>query len=103
MANQEDVRRIALALPDTSEGEDHFAFSVRNKGKQKGFVWAWNERIEPKKPKVPRADVVAVRAADQWDKEALLASDDEKFFTDAQFQDLFSRRGQPAEAPWRLA
>jgi hypothetical protein len=82
MADQEDVRRIALALPDTSEGEDHFAFSVRNKGKQKGFVWTWNERIEPKKPKVPRADVVAVRVADQWDKEALLASDAEKFFTE---------------------
>jgi hypothetical protein len=85
MADQEDVRRIALALPDTSEGEDHFAFSVGNKGKQKGFVWAWNERIEPKKPKVPRADVVAVRVADQWDKEALLAVDDEKFFTEPHY------------------
>jgi hypothetical protein len=62
VADQEDVRRIALALPDTSEGEDHISFSVRNKGKQKGFVWAWNERVEPKQPKVPRADVVAIRA-----------------------------------------
>jgi hypothetical protein len=85
MADQEDVRRIALGLPDTSEGEDHFAFSVLNKGKQKGFVWAWNERVEPKKPKVPRADVVAVRVADQWDKEALLASDGEKFFTEPHY------------------
>ena len=25
------------------------------------------------------------------------------FFTDEQFQDLFPTRGQPAEAPWRLA
>lgn len=25
------------------------------------------------------------------------------FFTDEQFSDLFARRGQPAEAPWRLA
>jgi hypothetical protein len=78
VADQEDVRRIALALPDTSEAEDHFSFSVLNKGKQKGFVWAWNERIEPKKPRVPRADVVAVRVVDQSDKEALLASDEEK-------------------------
>jgi hypothetical protein len=85
MADQEDVRRIALALPDTSEGEAHFAFSVRNKGKEKGFVWAWNERVEPKKPKVPRADVVAVRVANQWDKEALLASDPEKFFTEPHY------------------
>src|SRR6266581_4776999 len=80
VADQEDVRRIALALPDTSEAEDHFSFSVRNKDKQKGFVWAWNERIEPKKPRVPRSDVVAIRVAGQLDKEALLALDAEKFF-----------------------
>ena len=85
MADQEDVRRIALALPDTSEAEDHFAFSVRNKGKQKGFVWAWNERVEPKKPRVPRADVVAIRVAGQLDKEALLASGEEKCFTEPHY------------------
>ena len=85
MADQEDVRQIALALPDTSEGEGHFAFSVLNKGKQKGFVWAWNERVAPKKPKVPRADVVAVRVADQWEKEAMLAADGEKFFTEPHY------------------
>ena len=85
MADQEDVRRIALALPDTSEADDRFAFSVLNKGKQKGFVWAWNERVEPKKPRVPRPDVVAIRVADLLDKEALLASDDEKFFTEPHY------------------
>jgi hypothetical protein len=85
MANQDDVRRIALALPDTSEAEDRFAFSVRNKGKQKGFVWAWNERVEPKKPRVPRPDVVAIRVLDQLDKEALLASDQKKFFTEPHY------------------
>jgi hypothetical protein len=85
VAGQNDVRRIALALPNTSEAEDHFAFSVLNKGKQKGFVWAWNERVEPKKPRVPRPDVVAIRVADRIDKEALLASDDEKFFTEPHY------------------
>jgi hypothetical protein len=85
MADQNDVRRIALALPDTSEAEDHFAFSVRNRGKQKAFLWAWNERVEPKKPRVPRADVVAIRVADQLDKEALLASDEETFFTEPHY------------------
>jgi hypothetical protein len=85
VADQNDVRRIALALPDTSEAEGHFAFSVLNKGKQKGFVWAWNERVEPKKPRVPRPDVVAIRVADRDDKEALLASDDEKFFTEPHY------------------
>ncbi len=38
MADQDDVRRIALALPDTSEADDRFALSVSNKGKQKGLA-----------------------------------------------------------------
>jgi hypothetical protein len=85
MADQDDVRRIALALPDTSEAADCFAFSVRHKSRQKGFVWAWNERLEPKKPRVARPDVVAIRVLDQVDKEALLASDEEKFFTEPHY------------------
>src|SRR2546423_12026665 len=85
MADQNDVRRIALALPETREAEDHFSFSVANKGNQKGFVWAWNERVEPKKPRVPRPDVVAIRVPDRVDKEALLASDPETFFTEPHY------------------
>jgi hypothetical protein len=85
MADQNDVRRIALALPETNESEDHFGFSVRNQGKQKQFVWAWNERVDPKKPRVPRADVLAVRVVDLDDKEALLASDDKTFFTEPHY------------------
>jgi hypothetical protein len=85
VADQADVRRIALALPDTSEAEDHFSFSVRNNGKHNAFVWAWNERIELKKPRVPNPDVVAIRVADRFDKEALLASDEEKFFTEPHY------------------
>ena len=88
MADQEDVRRIALALPGTSEGEEHFAFSVLNKNKQKGFVWAWNERVAPNKPKVPSTVVVAVRVADLSEKEALLASGDEKFFTEPHYNNF---------------
>jgi hypothetical protein len=85
MADQEDVRRIALSLPATSEAEDHFAFSVLNKGKQKGFVWAWNERVEPKKPKVPSTTVVALRVADQIEKEALLATEGDWIFTEPHY------------------
>ena len=85
MADQDDVRRIALALPETREAEDHFSFSVANRGKQKGFAWAWNERVDPKKPRVPRPDVVAIRVPDRVDKEALLASDPETFFTEPHY------------------
>ncbi len=79
------MRRIALALPETSEAEDRFAFSVRHGAKQKAFVWAWNERVEPKQPRVARADVLAVRVADGVEKEALLAADGQKFFTEAHY------------------
>jgi hypothetical protein len=85
MATQDDVRRIALSLPDTAEATDRFAFSVLNRGKLKGFVWAWNERGEPKKPRVPRADVIAVRVADLHEKDALLSLDTAKFFTEPHY------------------
>ena len=85
MSDQGDVRRIALALPETTEAGDRFAFSVTDKGKQKGFVWAWAERLEPKKPRVPRDDVVAVRVIDRFDREALLASAPDKFFTEPHY------------------
>ena len=85
MADQDDVRRIALALPATSEADDRFAFSVLNGAKQKGFVWIWNERVQPGQPRVPRSDVVAVRVPGRLDKEALLASDERKFFTEPHY------------------
>jgi len=85
MASQEDVRRIALSLPETSEGEKGFGFGVMNRGKSKGFVWAWNERVVLKKPKVPNPDVLAVRVADETEKQMLLASDTEKFFTEPHY------------------
>jgi hypothetical protein len=85
MATQADVRRIALALPGAREAEGRFKFSVEVKGKEKLFVWAWNERVDPKKPRVPRADVVAVRVAGEADKQALLAGDPDTFFTEPHY------------------
>jgi len=38
-------------------------------GKQ--FVWVWQERIEPKKTRVPNPDVIAVRVADDLDQGVL--------------------------------
>jgi len=85
MANQKDVRRIALSLPGTREETGRFAFSVENKGKHKGFVWVWLERIEPRKPRVPRADVLAVRVRDQGEKALLIAGDPDRFFTEPHY------------------
>jgi hypothetical protein len=85
MASQEDVRRIALALPETTEATDHFAFSVRNGAKDKGFAWVWLKRVHPNKLRVPQPDVLAVRVADGGEKESLLAADPDKFFTEPHY------------------
>ena len=64
MAAMDDLRRIALALPEAEQTPGDPLFTVR--GKQ--FVWTWRERVHPKKTKVPRPDVLAVRVPDQPDK-----------------------------------
>jgi len=79
------VRRIALALPGTTEVRDRFAFSVRSGAKQKGFAWVWQERLTPNKPRVPNPEVLAVRVADLDEKDAMLALDKEKFFTEPHY------------------
>jgi hypothetical protein len=86
MATQTDVRRIALSLPATEPVRDRFAFSVRNKGKLKEFVWVWKERVTPKKPRVPNFDVIAVRVADLAERDRLLAADARAFFTEPHYQ-----------------
>ncbi len=85
MADQNDVRRIAMSLPATSAAKDRFAFCVRNGAKEKAFVWFWLERIEPKKPRIPNPDVLAVRVANLVAKDILLASGKEKFFTEPHY------------------
>jgi hypothetical protein len=85
MASQDDVRRIAMALPGVTASQERFAFSVDNKGKPKGFVWVWHERIHPKQARVPQPSVIAVRVADQTEKAALLAADPDKFFTEPHY------------------
>lgn len=84
MATQADVRRIARSLPETVEARDRFAFSVRNKGKEKGIAWVWLERVHPKKARVPNPKVLAVRVADLDEKDMLLG-DEQKFFTEPHY------------------
>lgn len=86
MATQADVRSIALSLPTVEEGSDRFAFSVPNKGKLKGFVWVWMERVVPKKPRVPNPGVIAVRVANEGQKNVLLSADRKKFFTEPHYE-----------------
>ena len=82
MADLEDVRRIALSLPDTNADN---GFAVRNGNKYRGFAWVWMQRVEPKKPRVPCPQVLAIRTESLEDKEALIAADPEKFFTEPHY------------------
>jgi hypothetical protein len=68
--DQDDVRRLALALPEVEESTDDFGFSVAGKR----FAWLWRERVDPRKTKVPNPEVVVLRVTDLAEKEALVAS-----------------------------
>jgi hypothetical protein len=81
MATQDDVRRIASALPATAEDPGSFSFKVEGKA----FAWPWLERIDPKKARVPRDDVIAVRVAHELEKEALIDMDPAVFFTEPHY------------------
>ena len=81
MPTQDDVRRIALAFPGTAEDPDSFSFNVAGKA----YVWAWRERLEPRQPRVPSSEVVAIRVAHDSEKEALIEMDPDVFFTEPHY------------------
>lgn len=85
MATQDDVRRIALALPGVVEEAGYFAFNVAAAKKAKNIVWTWRERVNPKKSRVPNPKVVAIRVANELEKQALLSADERKFFTEPHY------------------
>jgi len=85
MTTQDDIRRIASKLPGAEEGPQWFGFSVMNKGKAKGFLWSWSEKVHPKRPKVKNDSVLAVIVPNLEAKEILLASDPDKFFTEPHY------------------
>jgi hypothetical protein len=77
MANADDVRRIALALPQVTEiDSDGFDFRVGGKG----FVWSYPER-RPGQPRVIRTDIAVLYVGDEAEKQALLLGEPAVFFT----------------------
>src|SRR6516162_3221961 len=77
MADADDVRRLALALPHVEEiDSDGFDFRVGGKG----FVWSYPERV-PGKPRVIRTDIAVLYVGDEAEKQALLLGEPELFFT----------------------
>ena len=72
---------MALSLDDTSEDGTTFRFFVDDKQ----FIWLWQERKDPKKPRVPNPEVIAVRVGDDIHKQLLLAEDPDVFFTEPHY------------------
>ena len=77
MADAEDVRRLALALPHVEEIDcDGFDFRVGGKG----FVWSYPER-QPGQGRVLRTDIAVLYVGDEAEKQALLLGEPALFFT----------------------
>ena len=86
MASWDDVRRLALALPDTSEGvsRDLRRWLV----KDKGFVWERPLRrsdLEALGDAAPDGPILGARVEHLVAKEALLADDPSVYFTTPHF------------------
>lgn len=77
MADADDVRRLALDLPQVVEiDSDGFDFRVADKG----FVWSYPERV-PGKGRVIRTDIAVLYVGDEAEKQALLLGEPDLFFT----------------------
>jgi hypothetical protein len=77
MADADDVRRLALALPHVEEiDSDGFDFRVAGQG----FVWSYPER-RPGKPRLIRTDIAVLFVGDEAEKQALLLGEPAVFFT----------------------
>ncbi len=81
MATFDDVRRIALAMPEATVDDAGTAFRVDGKL----FAWPWLERLVPKRARAPNLGVLVVRVASEADKEALIDLDAKVFFTEPHF------------------
>ena len=86
MATWDDVRRIALALPETTEevSRENAHWRV----KDKGFVWERPLRrsdLEALGDAAPEGPILGARVEHLVAKEALLADDPDVFFTTPHF------------------
>ncbi|HSJ82891.1 MAG TPA: MmcQ/YjbR family DNA-binding protein [Acidimicrobiia bacterium] len=86
MASWDDVRRIALGLPETDEASSRG--SAHWRVRTKGFVWERPLRradYEALGESAPDGPILGVRVSDLGVKEALLGDDPDVFFTTPHF------------------
>lgn len=81
MADADDVRRLALALPQVIE-IDSEGFDFRVAGK--GFIWSYPER-RPGRRRLIRTDIAVLFVGDEAEKQALVLGEPEIFFTTAAY------------------
>jgi len=83
MATWEDVRRIALALPDTGERPSYDGLAAW-RVKDKLFVWERPLRGSDRKAlgdAAPEGEILGARVADVGVKQALIAAEPDVYFT----------------------
>jgi hypothetical protein len=81
-SNAEDVRRIALSLPRAGQDGEKIRYLVDG---GKAFAWTWKKRVEEKRARVEQLDVFGVRVSGEEEKQALIAADPAKFFTEPHY------------------
>ncbi|HSI72441.1 MAG TPA: hypothetical protein VK934_04635 [Fimbriimonas sp.] len=88
MATLDDLREIAANLPGAMVNDEgpQFALSIEVKGKHKGFVWGWMERVEPKKPRVANNGVMAVSVPSLSAKEVIMSSNPDVYFSEPHYE-----------------
>jgi hypothetical protein len=84
-----EVRRMVAAIEGAVDTSDEQRLAFTAPGSDKGFAWSFNERVHPKKPRVPRLDILAVRCP-MVRKELLIEAAPDRFFDDVHY------RGYPA-------
>jgi hypothetical protein len=80
--NADEVHRIALSLPRAIQDGSKLRYLVDG---GKAFAWTWKKRVHEKRARVEQLDVFGVRVADEEEKQALIASDPAKFFTEPHY------------------
>ena len=81
MADADDVRHLALALPNVAEiKSDGFDFRVGDRG----FVWSDPER-RPGKARLIRTDIAVLFVGDEAEKQALVLGEPDIFFTTPEY------------------
>lgn len=86
MATWDDVRRIALALPETFEHTSRGSLSWRVKHRENGKNFVWERPLGGRDRErfgdaAPDGPILGARVPDLGAKEAVLASDPDVYFT----------------------